>query len=215
MNKKVKIVKQSNNLGENKIETQQYIYHKNTGVTLIVLIITIILLLILAMVTINLTLGENGILKYAQIAKNKYNEEQEKEKNSLEEMYSQILVADGGKVTLTMEQLDEYINRKLEEKNTNKANIIAKSSQTYTTSSSEKDVNINFDSIMGDTKNKFILDNGKVRIGTGVKRILVIARGDTKCSNLVGAYVGMNLYLNSNKFNETDCYARTAVQRAG
>ena len=57
----------------------QITYHKNTGITLIALIITIIILLILAGVTINFTLGENGILKRAKQAgegyKNAYTNE--------------------------------------------------------------------------------------------------------------------------------------------
>lgn len=42
------------------------------GITLIALVITIIILLILATVTINFTIGENGILKRTKEAKNKY-----------------------------------------------------------------------------------------------------------------------------------------------
>ncbi len=42
------------------------------GITLMSLIITIIILLILAGVVINMLLGKNSILKYAKIAKEKY-----------------------------------------------------------------------------------------------------------------------------------------------
>uniref|UniRef100_UPI0025B4EE73 hypothetical protein n=1 Tax=Helicobacter japonicus TaxID=425400 RepID=UPI0025B4EE73 len=118
---------------------------QNTGITLIALIITIILLLILAGVTIHFTLGENGILKNAEIAGNKYKEEEQKEKNALDEMYSKILVADGSKVTLTMEQLDEYIDRRIEEKSANKASAVVSSSETYQTNNSNE--NVSFDSI--------------------------------------------------------------------
>ena len=46
---------------------------KNTkGITLIALVITIIVLIILAGVTINLTLGENGIFNKAKYAKEEY-----------------------------------------------------------------------------------------------------------------------------------------------
>ena len=44
----------------------------NKGITLIALIITIIILLILAGVTLHFTLGENGILRNAEVAGNKY-----------------------------------------------------------------------------------------------------------------------------------------------
>ena len=49
------------------------------GITLIALIITIIVLLILAGVTINLTLGENGIFKTAEMAGKNYAQAQEDE----------------------------------------------------------------------------------------------------------------------------------------
>ena len=42
---------------------------RNSGITLVALVITIIMLLILAGVTINLTLGDNGILKHTESAK--------------------------------------------------------------------------------------------------------------------------------------------------
>ncbi len=54
------------------------------GITLIALIITIILLLILAGITLHFTLGENGILRNAEIAGNKYKQAEENETNTLE-----------------------------------------------------------------------------------------------------------------------------------
>ena len=44
------------------------------GITLVALVITIIVLLILAGVSINLVLGDNGIVKRAQDARDKYAE---------------------------------------------------------------------------------------------------------------------------------------------
>ena len=68
--------------------------NSNTAITLIALIITIIVLLILAGVTLNMIMGENGIINKAQLAKEKNNEAQEKEnenlkslENSLDEIY--------------------------------------------------------------------------------------------------------------------------------
>ena len=49
------------------------------GITLIALVITIIVLLILAGVTINLTLGENGIFKTAEMAGKNYTQAQDQE----------------------------------------------------------------------------------------------------------------------------------------
>ena len=50
------------------------------GITLIALVITIIVLLILAGVTINLTLGQNGIFKTAEQAGKEYSEAEAREK---------------------------------------------------------------------------------------------------------------------------------------
>ena len=55
------------------------------GITLIALVITIIVLLILAGVTINLTLGENGIFRTAEMAGKNYTQAQEQELAGLAE----------------------------------------------------------------------------------------------------------------------------------
>ena len=54
-------------------------YLKNTGITLVALVVTIVVLLILAGVSINLVLGENGLITKAQEAKQKSHEESIKE----------------------------------------------------------------------------------------------------------------------------------------
>ena len=58
-------------------------FRKNQGITLIALVITVIVLLILAGVTISTLTGENGILTRAQEAKNKTEEAQKEEQNTL------------------------------------------------------------------------------------------------------------------------------------
>ena len=175
-----------------------------TGITLIALIITIILLLILAGVTLHFTLGENGIIKNVEIAGNKYKEEEQKEKNALDEMYSKILVADDSKVTLTMEQLDEYIDRRIEEKSANKASAVVSSSETYQTNNSNE--NVSFDSIiLGNAENKFILEDGKIKIGKGVKRIVVSAYVTAKSSV---PYTGLAVFVNKNGETFSDGYCR-------
>ncbi len=60
------------------------------GITLIALIITIIVLLILAGVTINLTLGENGIFKTAEMAGKNYMEAQDRELAGLADFENRI-----------------------------------------------------------------------------------------------------------------------------
>ncbi len=63
---------------------------KQKGITLIALVITIIVLLILAGVTINLTIGNNGIFKLAEDASEKYQNKAEQEKYDLAKAENQI-----------------------------------------------------------------------------------------------------------------------------
>ena len=69
-----------------KIRKKMY----NNGITLIALIITVIVLLILAGVTINLTLGENGIFKTAEMAGKNYTQAQEQELAGLANFENEI-----------------------------------------------------------------------------------------------------------------------------
>lgn len=55
----------------------------------------------------------------AKEASKNYTDAQENELNELDKLYSSILVADDSKVTLTMKELNEYVNTKVEEKNKN------------------------------------------------------------------------------------------------
>ena len=66
---------------EKKIKTRE----TRKGITLIALVLTIIVLLILAGITINLTIGEDGIIKRAQEAGKNYTEAAEKEKTEIAE----------------------------------------------------------------------------------------------------------------------------------
>lgn len=56
---------------------------KNRGITLVALVITIIVLLILVGVTIFFTIGENGIINLAKVAKNEYQNAENNEIDSL------------------------------------------------------------------------------------------------------------------------------------
>lgn len=89
---------------------------KRKGVTLITLVITIIVMLILAGITINLTIGEEGIIKKAQEAGENMLLAQEKEKRELNELYSSLLVAtnDNSKVTISVEDLKTLIKSEVE-----------------------------------------------------------------------------------------------------
>ena len=88
---------------------------QNTGITLIALIITIIILLILAGISISLLVGENGLLEKTYHAKEEYQKGAEKEEKDLDDLYSSIKVASDSQVTLTMEELDKYIEKKIQE----------------------------------------------------------------------------------------------------
>ena len=70
--------------------------NRNKGITLIALIITIIVLLILAGVTINLTLGENGIFRTAEMAGKNYTQAQEQELAGIENFSNEINNIIGG-----------------------------------------------------------------------------------------------------------------------
>ena len=66
------------------------IIKNNKAITLIALIITIVIILILAAVTVNLTIGNNGIISKSRLAKNATEESENKEKNTLEDVAIQI-----------------------------------------------------------------------------------------------------------------------------
>ena len=70
--------------------------NNNRGITLIALVITIIVLLILAGVTINLTLGENGIFRTAEMAGKNYTQAQEQELAGIENFNNEINNVIGG-----------------------------------------------------------------------------------------------------------------------
>ena len=71
----------------------------NIAITLIALIITVIVLLILAGVTINMLMGENGIINKAQLAKEKTNESQEQEMENLKNLENEITTRTGESYT--------------------------------------------------------------------------------------------------------------------
>ena len=71
--------------------------NNNNGITLIALVITIIVLLILAGVTINLTLGENGIFKTAEMAGKNYTQAEEQELAGLANLENEINNIIGGR----------------------------------------------------------------------------------------------------------------------
>ena len=71
----------------------------NKGITLVALVVTIVVLLILAGVSINLVLGDNGIVKKAQDAKTKSAEASENDLKGMNSLVSEMegaLAGNGG-----------------------------------------------------------------------------------------------------------------------
>ena len=107
-------------------------YTYNKGITLISLIITIIILLILVGVTINLTLGDNGIFKIAKQATKNYVDAQNQEKEYISNLNKNAKNIIGGdnapsKPTLvsqiTPSDYGKTINYSVTVKNNNNENV--------------------------------------------------------------------------------------------
>ena len=75
---------------------------KKKGITLIVLVVTIIVLIILAGVSINMILGENGIITQAQTAKEETEIATTKEQEDLQKTEEYIDAALGGEKSTTV-----------------------------------------------------------------------------------------------------------------
>ena len=83
------------------------------GITLIALVVTIIVLLILAGVAINLTIGNNGVLKKADMASKIWNEESKIEEAEMENFtkdYDKILQNNNGQEQIPNEKTEISIN---------------------------------------------------------------------------------------------------------
>ena len=100
--------KSSNNRTNGKSQKKHL---TNKGITLIALIITIIILLILAGVTIQFTLGENGILRHAQNSGEKYSMQSVKEELELDvaDIKTEIYKEERRKATLI--DLNNLLNK--------------------------------------------------------------------------------------------------------
>lgn len=97
---KNKIINSQSDAGEGLTSVQRIF---DQGITLIALVITIIVMLILAGVTINLTLGDNGIFSKAKEARNKYEDARQNESNEIEKM-TNLINNNGTYKKLTAEQ---------------------------------------------------------------------------------------------------------------
>ena len=74
---------------------------RNGGITLVALVVTIVVLLILAGISLNLVLGENGIITQAQKAKKETNEANQRGDQELSDLDARLdeLVGDEAETT--------------------------------------------------------------------------------------------------------------------
>ena len=73
---------------------EKYIQNKN-GITLIALIVTIIVLLILSGVTLNMVLGENGLVNQAKESKNEYEEMVKNAQGDIDKLHNELIAEKG------------------------------------------------------------------------------------------------------------------------
>ena len=73
---------------------KKYIQNKN-GITLIALIVTIIVLLILSGVTLNMVLGENGLVNQAKESKNEYEEMVKNAQGDIDKLHNELIAEKG------------------------------------------------------------------------------------------------------------------------
>lgn len=98
-----------------KIDIKKYKDIDSQAITLISLVITILILIILAGIGLNLSIGENGIFTKAKYAKEKYLNEQKAEKEKINDLYSQMLIATGddAKITISVKELRDIIQEEV------------------------------------------------------------------------------------------------------
>lgn len=84
---------------------------KNKGITLMALVITIIILLILVGIVIYLSIGENGIIRKSQYAKETYLNAQRIEEEQLNELDRRL--ANGDYAGTSSSEFNKYLNERL------------------------------------------------------------------------------------------------------
>ena len=85
----------------------------NKGITLVALVVTIIVLIILAGISINLTLGDNGIITVAQKAKENMELAKEEEERELNELYTQLETGESSSGNLPYDSIVKLTEFKL------------------------------------------------------------------------------------------------------
>ena len=91
---------------------------RNSGITLIALVVTIVVLIILATVSINTVLGDNGIIKKAQEAKEAYSKSVKAEDTAMQKLLNEMVQYDtdnsgsGGETTKPAEGITATVDGK-------------------------------------------------------------------------------------------------------
>lgn len=85
-----------------------YSHKQNLGITLIALVVTIVILLILSGVTINMLLGEDGIIRTAQEAKNTWEGAVANEQEEIQNLANELneIITGGGELPTVPEEWD-------------------------------------------------------------------------------------------------------------
>ena len=104
----------------------------NKGITLVALVVTIIVLIILAGISINLVLGDNGIITIAKKAKENTELAKIQEETELNELYTQLEtegsnsenLPNDSKVSISIEELKQLIKTEVEKQAINSSTFI-------------------------------------------------------------------------------------------
>lgn len=73
-----------------KIKTSEKL-KKNKGITLVALVVTIVILLILAGISLNLALGQNGIIKKSKETREQATQDQQNIQKVLNNVYDELV----------------------------------------------------------------------------------------------------------------------------
>ena len=134
---------------------------RNSGITLIALVVTIVVLIILATVSINTVLGDNGIIKKAQEAKEAYSKSVKAEDTAMQELLNEMAkyndvkeeaskeegitaTVDGKTVTITKDNVATYLGRVVSNYKPT-GTTVAVGGTTYTVSNNYRLYYVDFD----------------------------------------------------------------------
>jgi hypothetical protein len=150
------------------------------GITLVALVITIIVLLILAGITINLTIGEGGIIQTAQQAGKNYVEAAENEQTQLADFFNQTEGLIGSSVSSGSSDSSGTTNNDTSSNSTiinlgNKTNTVPASTFTWDVSSYEGYANFTVDNFLFVPKTLCVWVYGSISSGYPIYRDMTVS----------------------------------------